>query len=48
MIRGIKAKSSLRGSAVKVGSRATFPSQAVNVFVYQHTLRHTHTYRTSY
>lgn len=34
---GIKAKRSSSETAVKVGSRATFPSQAANVLVYQHT-----------
>lgn len=37
---GSKAKRSSSETAVKVGSRATFPSQAVNVLVYKHT--HTH------
>lgn len=34
---GIKAQRSSSETAVKVGSRATFPSQAANVLVYQHT-----------
>lgn len=38
---GIKAKLSSSEAAVKVASRATFPSQAVNVFVYKHTFTHT-------
>lgn len=41
---GIKAKLSQSETAVKVGSRATFLSQAVNVLVYKHTNLHTHSY----
>lgn len=39
---GIKAKLSSSETAVKVGSRATFPSQAMNLLVYKQT-RFTHT-----
>lgn len=46
---GSKAKRSSSETAVKVGSRATFPSQAVNVLVYKHTHTLTyHMYITSY